>query len=283
MLRGFGQGGTSPRRPLLRCRRHSLAARGSGFRRETFGSEHQDMTDRYFQTQNAPKETVMIDTCPDELRFTACGREWILRRASLEALWEHMDDESGPLWKGWQEDERLPYWAELWPSSLALAAWLAEHRTDIAGKRCLDMGCGLGFTALAGRWLGAEVIGMDYDAEALRYARINAELNAVEGVDWRRMDWREPELPAGGMDVIWAGDIVYERRFAEPIAAFLAYALTAGGRAWIAEPGRAVFACLPEVLPRHGLVCRRLRTTPTLPLYRQDVPVPVSIWEITRG
>ena len=49
----------------------------------------------------------MIDTCPDELRFTACGREWILRRASLEALWEHMDDESGPLWKGWQEDERL--------------------------------------------------------------------------------------------------------------------------------------------------------------------------------
>lgn len=207
----------------------------------------------------------MIDTCPDELRFTACGREWILRRASLKPSGNTWDDESGPLWKGWQEDERLPYWAELWPSSLALAAWLAEHRTDIAGKRCLDMGCGLGFTALAGRWLGAEVIGMDYDAEALRYARINAELNAVEGVDWRRMDWREPELPAGGMDVIWAGDIVYERRFAEPIAVFLAYALTAGGRCLdcgtgtrgVRLPARSpapARSCLPQAPapPPHG-------------------------------
>lgn len=225
----------------------------------------------------------MTERHPDELRFSACGREWLLRRASLEALWEHMDDESSPLWKDWQEDERLPYWAELWPSSLALAAWLAEHRADIAGKRCLDMGCGLGFTALAGRWLGAEVIGMDYDAEALRYARANAELNAVDGVNWRRMDWREPDLPAGGTDVIWAGDIVYERRFANPIAAFIAYALAPGGRAWIAEPGRAVFSCLPEALPRHGLASRRLRTVPTWPLTRQEVPVPVSIWEITRG
>lgn len=219
----------------------------------------------------------------DELRFAACGRDWLLRRASLEALWEHMDDESGSLWKDWQEDERLPYWAELWPSSLALAAWLAGHTRDIAGKRCLDMGCGLGFTALAGRWLGAEVIGMDYDAEALRYARANAELNDIDGVDWRRMDWREPTLPAGSVDVIWAGDIVYERRFADPVAAFMAHALTPEGRAWIAEPGRAVFASLPEALPRHGLSCRKLCTRPTWPLTRQEVPVPVSIWEITWG
>ena len=224
----------------------------------------------------------MTEAHSEELRFSAFWREWSLRRANLEALWEGMDDESGPLWKDWQADERLPYWAELWPSSLALAAWLAEQKAAITGRRCLDMGCGLGFSALVGRWLGAEVIGMDYDAEALRYAKVNATLNAIDGVEWQCMDWREPALPEKSIDIIWAGDIVYERRFAGPVAAFMAYALKPDGRAWIAEPGRAVFAGLPEALPRHGLVCRKLRTTPTWPLNRQEVPVPVSIWEIFR-
>lgn len=224
----------------------------------------------------------MTESCSDELRFSSCGREWRLRRADLEELWEHMDDESGQLWKDWQEDERLPYWAELWPSSLALAAWLAEHKEELAGKHCLDMGCGLGFTALVGRWLGAEVTAMDYDDEALRYARANAELNAVDGVNWQRMDWRNPTLPPRSLDIIWAGDILYERRFAAPVAAFLAHTLTREGKAWIAEPGRAVFACLPEILPEYGLVAQKIRTTPTWPLTRQEVPVPVSIWEIKR-
>lgn len=218
----------------------------------------------------------------NDLTFTACGRAWRIRRADLEALWENMGSESDPLWQQWQDDERLPYWAELWPSSLALAEWLATHQADISHKNCLDMGCGLGFTALVGQGLGGRVIGMDYDAEALHYAKINAELNAIPGVTWVVMDWREPAIPAGSLDVIWAGDIVYERRFAQPIAAFLAHALNPTGKAWLAEPGRLIFSALLDELPKHGLTFTKVHHAPTWPLVPQAVPAPVSIWEVRK-
>lgn len=213
-----------------------------------------------------------------ELRFSACGRDWRLRRADMEALWAAMSEDD----PGWQMDERLPYWAELWPSSLALAAWLEDRRGDIAGRACLDLGCGLGFTALVGQWLGGRVTGMDYDADALNYARANARLNAVPGVTWTLMDWREPTLEAGCIQRAWAADIVYEQRFAAPVAAFLAHVLAPDGTAWIAEPGRTVFRALLDELPAHGLSFARVRLTPTWPLTAQAVPVPVSIWEIRR-
>lgn len=99
-------------------------------------------------------------------RVRACGRSWELTRAAdLEQLWHAMTDDPRNF-----EDERLPYWTELWPSSVALAEWLALRREEIAGRPCLDLGCGLGLTALAGQWLGARVTAVDYEEAALGFA-----------------------------------------------------------------------------------------------------------------
>ena len=78
---------------------------------------------------------------PFDRLFQSCGRIWHIRRADMDKLWADMDQKKGG-------EDRLPYWNEIWPSSLALAGWLAEMQDDIKGKPCLDMGCGLGFTAL---------------------------------------------------------------------------------------------------------------------------------------
>ena len=43
-------------------------------------------------------------------------------------------------------DERLPYWADLWPSARILADELAVMR--LAGQRVLELGCGLGVVAI---------------------------------------------------------------------------------------------------------------------------------------
>ena len=99
---------------------------------------------------------------PFDRIFQSCGRIWHIRRADMDKLWAAMDQQEG-------EEAHLPYWNEIWPSSLALAGWLAEMQDDIRGRTCLDMGCGLGFTALLGRWLGADVTAMDYEPEALEY------------------------------------------------------------------------------------------------------------------
>ena len=206
--------------------------------------------------------------------FFAGGREWRIGLADMDRLWETMTEREG--------EERAPYWNEIWPSSLALADWLFERKEEIRERRCLDMGCGLGFTALLGRWLGADVLAMDYEEEAVELARHNAEKNGVTGVRWRTMDWREPELPEGSVDFLWAADIMYEAEAAEPIAGFLRHALALHGKAWIAEPGRTVFRHLPKILPSFGLSAEIVRKTPIRPLIPQSVPVPVTIWEIKR-
>ena len=93
---------------------------------------------------------------------------------------------------------------------------------------------------------------------------------------------REPSLPPASFDRIWAGDIMYEQAFAEPVAAFIASMLKAGGRAWIAEPGRDIFHHLLDTLPAHGLRHKRICSLPVSPLTEQEVPVPVTIWEVAK-
>lgn len=212
--------------------------------------------------------------------FPLCGRTWHLQCANMEALWEAMVEKASSTP---EPDERLPYWASLWPSSLMLAEWLHSHQPHIQNRNCLDLGCGLGFTALVGQWLGAHVLAVDYEEQALAFARQNAALNAVPQPHWQVMDWRKPTLPSASIDYLWAGDIMYERAFAAPIAAFIRHALTPNGVAWFAEPGRTIFQHLLDELPQHGLTFSRALTQEITPLTAQAVPVPVSVWEIKRG
>ncbi len=205
------------------------------------------------------------------------GRAWVLSRPDdLETLWDQMGEED------FGDDERLPYWTELWPSSLALGAWLQRRQEDIAGRLCLELGCGLGLTALAGQWLGARMIAMDYEPLALRYAALNATQNQVPGVGWLIMDWRAPALQPGAFSRIWGGDIMYEAKFASPIADFLLYSLAPGGIAWVAEPGRTVYQVLVDALFRRGLAARRAHVQRVDDRLVNPAPVEVTVWQIEK-
>ncbi len=174
-------------------------------------------------------------------------RQWKVHRpANLEELWNRLDtDDFGP-------DERIPYWVELWPSSYALAEWLEQNRDAIKGAVCLDVGCGLGLSACVAASHGAGMIGLDYMAEALRYAGVNARANAVAPPLWVQMDWRCPAIRPQSIDLIWGADIFYEKRFAEPLIALFTEALAPGGRVWLAEPERSVSSAAWEMLCASG-------------------------------
>ena len=49
--------------------------------------------------------------------------------------------------EAFEHEEFLPYWAELWPSALALAR--AVGARALRGARTLELGCGLGLPSLA--------------------------------------------------------------------------------------------------------------------------------------
>ncbi len=148
------------------------------------------------------------------------------------------------------EDERFPYWAELWPSSLALAGLLA--RAGIGGADdAIELGCGTGLVGVVAALLGARVTFTDFEADALAFASANHALNL--GVPGRTalVDWRTP--PAGlTASLVLAADVLYERRFLEPFLGALRAALAPGGTAYIAEPGRKIAEGTLERLEAEG-------------------------------
>lgn len=209
--------------------------------------------------------------------FILNGRPWLLHRPlDLESLWEGISDDE------FSDDERLPYWVELWPSSLALALWLEGNREALEGKTCLDLGCGLGFTAIVGRSLGARVLGLDYEEKALSYARRNAAANSLPSPLWAVMDWRRPAVQAGSCHVIWGGDILYESRFARPVFNFIDHALTPEGVFWVAEPGRGAYELFMKLALDRDWRGACVQKRKVEALHVQKHPVSVNIWELRR-
>ncbi|HEX6952134.1 MAG TPA: methyltransferase domain-containing protein [Gaiellaceae bacterium] len=132
------------------------------------------------------------------------------------------------------EEEFLPYWAELWPSGLALARHVAQR--DLQRLRVLELGCGLGLPALAAAQRGADVLATDWAEDATELLRRNAERNNVF-LRVARVRWSEPEplLRAAPWDLVLGADLLYEARNVEQLAELLP---VLGGEVLLAEPGR---------------------------------------------
>src|SRR5258706_405498 len=88
------------------------------------------------------------------------------------------------------DDEFLPYWAELWPSGVALARVVSG--LDLGGVRVLELGAGLGLPSLAAAIRGADVLATDWADDAVELLRPNAERNRRAPPAWRRRGggWR---------------------------------------------------------------------------------------------
>ena len=107
-------------------------------------------------------------------------------------------------------DEFLPYWAELWPAAMALAAALPEVR----GLRVVELGCGLGVPSLVAAARGADVTATDWADDAIRLLRENAARNMLD-VRAETRDWRDDWEAT--FDLALAADVLYERRNVEPL------------------------------------------------------------------
>jgi ETFB lysine methyltransferase len=133
-------------------------------------------------------------------------------------------------------DERLPYWADVWPSSVILARRMANDAGD--GRSILELGCGLGIVSTTAMRSGFEVLASDYYEDALRFTRANAWRNLGREPAARMIDWRALPGDIGTYDMVIAADVLYEMAYAELVADAIAAALAPRGTAIIADPGR---------------------------------------------
>jgi predicted nicotinamide N-methyase len=135
------------------------------------------------------------------------------------------------------QEEFLPYWAELWPSGVALAR--AIMRRPLTGRRVLELGCGLGLPAIAAAAAGGRVLATDWAADAVALAARNAAHNGV-AVSVREFRWdADPAVLGPPWPLVLASDVLYEERNVEPLLALLPRVCAPGGEVWLADPGRA--------------------------------------------
>jgi predicted nicotinamide N-methyase len=154
------------------------------------------------------------------------GRELtLIRPASADAL---IDEEA------FDDDEFLPYWAELWASGVALAREVGE--LDLEGAHVLELGAGLGLPSLAAAIRGAHVLATDWAEDAIGLLLVNARRNRVE-LRAERVRWDEPAALLAGApwDLVLGADLLYESRNADQLLELLPLL---GAEVLLADPGR---------------------------------------------
>ncbi|MFN0156593.1 MAG: class I SAM-dependent methyltransferase [Bacteroidota bacterium] len=151
-------------------------------------------------------------------------------------------------------DERMPYWAELWPASSCLAEICIECQDQFRGSSVLELGCGLGLAGIAAAKAGASVVFTDYENDALLFAQHNAGLNLSAELGrcaFQLFDWRAPSDLARFRCILGA-DLLYEERNFNPLLNILHSHLEQDGVALFTDPRRSVAERFPPCAVERG-------------------------------
>jgi predicted nicotinamide N-methyase len=150
-----------------------------------------------------------------------------------------------------ERDERLPYWADLWPAAVVLARRVAGMRSG--GRTLLELGCGAGLVATAAALSGFDVTATDYYEDSLLFTRLNVARNGGSDPSVRLVDWRAFPPDLGAFDVVVASDVLYEHTYGPLVAAAVARALRPAGLAILADPGRVAAGDFVDAARQQGL------------------------------
>ena len=137
-----------------------------------------------------------------------------------------------------EDDDQIPYWAELWPAARGLAQHIWE-KIDFQGGTVLELGAGLGLPGLVAALKGGLVTFSDYKDESLEIIARNAALNGIRGAAYLLADWRYFEVEQK-FDWIIGSDVLYNPSLNPYVAGILERNLAPGGNLLFAHPSRPV-------------------------------------------
>jgi predicted nicotinamide N-methyase len=158
----------------------------------------------------------------------------------------HLADEAHDLWKRTEEELAEiglppPFWAFAWAGGQGLARYLLDRPETVRGRRVLDFATGSGLVAIAALKAGAaDVLAADVDPFCEAAVSLNAAANGV-AVSFCADDLIGTD---GGWDTVLAGDVFYDRSFADRLTPWFATLRARGTDILVGDPGRAY---LPKV------------------------------------
>lgn len=139
---------------------------------------------------------------------------------------------------------------QVWPSGHRLAQ--AMQRFDIAGKRILELGCGIGLASLVLQRRGAEIVASDIHPLAEPFLAYNAALNALPALHYRQLSWDAPLPALGRFDLIIGSDVLYESGHADLLGTVVARHAHPDAEVLLTDPGRGNSARFTRVLAAQG-------------------------------
>jgi predicted nicotinamide N-methyase len=177
----------------------------------------------------------------------AQAESFILANTSLTApphvpeIRLHLADEAHDLWLK-TEDELAaiglppPFWAFAWAGGQGLGRYILDHPETLRGRHVLDFGSGSGLVGIAADMAGArEILAADIDPFCEAAIRLNARANGV-AIEFTGSDVIGTD---GGWDVVLAGDVFYDRSFAERLIPWLSALHQRGAEILVGDPGRS--------------------------------------------
>lgn len=147
---------------------------------------------------------------------------------------------------------------QVWPSGRVLAEAMCSF--DIAGKRILELGCGLGLSSLVLQRRGADIVASDHHPLAQPFLAHNAALNALPVVTYRDLPWAVPDATLGRFDLIIGSDILYQRDHAALLAAMMLRHARPDTQVLITDPGRGNSAPFTRALAAQGYTVTEQRS-----------------------
>lgn len=151
----------------------------------------------------------------------------------------------------------LPYWADIWPSGVVLAGAVTREPDCLRGRRVLELGPGVGLTAVAALRAGAELVVADSAPGALALTALNARAQVGREPRRLRVNWRSPTralatAAGAGFALVLAADVLYRRVDVPPLLRLVERVVAPGGELWLAHPGRPSAERFVDELARRG-------------------------------
>lgn len=138
----------------------------------------------------------------------------------------------------------------VWDSSQILAHFLIDF--DIAGKRILEVGCGMALSSHVLNQRHADISATDYHPEAELFLRVNTALNNGREIPYLRTGWADTDSGLGRFDLIIGSDLLYEDEHSELLVNFIDSHAKSTCEVVIVDPGRKQHARFSKKMVKRG-------------------------------
>lgn len=166
----------------------------------------------------------------------------------------------------------FPFWAQIWPSALALASFLKEEQGLIKDKKVLELGAGIGLPSFAVAELASEMTISDHAPGAVALIKKNIQYLGLQHISALLLDWNHlPEDICA--ETVLLSDVNYAPGQFDALLALIRKFTEQGSTIVLATPQRITITPFAEALQPYI----RQSVLKTVTGLRQDVEIRILV------